>query len=342
MARNRQFKLSLYRKRQIFWVAARDRETGDVRHMSLHEKNPGLARALHEQLQGRWAAGEDIFPPRAPGAVVAPGSSWEAIAEGFCRSRKGKVTANTIANDRARLRLAGKHWGDPVPGRVTRAQVDSFLEWVQANRNKKTRNQYVMTIKNFFEWTIRRRLRGDNPAVDWKVIKAEHKPVVYLAKEEHDAVLATVRGHAAEAEVLLTLGCGGRLSEAERADWPEIDTDRKQWRIPQTKSGWPRTVPIPAAVARRLAELRPAVNHGRVPSVAHGRDMRVFLAWLRAESKAKKAGWLVFRHTYGSLRVQKGVSLYKVGEWLGHKDPRTTKDHYAVLAPDHYDPDVEI
>jgi hypothetical protein len=35
------------------------------------------------------------------------------------------------------------------------------------------------------------------------------------------------------------------------------------------------------------------------------------------------------------------VSLYKISIWMGHRDPRTTADHYATLAPG-YDADVEL
>lgn len=38
------------------------------------------------------------------------------------------------------------------------------------------------------------------------------------------------------------------------------------------------------------------------------------------------------RHAFAGSLVSGGVSLYAVGELLGHRDPRTTK-RYAALAP---------
>jgi len=50
-------------------------------------------------------------------------------------------------------------------------------------------------------------------------------------------------------------------------------------------------------------------------------------------------GWHCFRHTFASRLAQKGISLYKVAEWLGHSDIRTTRI-YAHLASG-FDADIE-
>ena len=41
-------------------------------------------------------------------------------------------------------------------------------------------------------------------------------------------------------------------------------------------------------------------------------------------------GWHLFRHTFASRAAQAGVSLYKLAQWLGHSDIRTTQ-RYAHL-----------
>ena len=55
--------------------------------------------------------------------------------------------------------------------------------------------------------------------------------------------------------------------------------------------------------------------------------------------KCTGRGWHLFRHTFASRLVQAGVSLYKVAEWMGHSDVRTTRI-YAHLAQG-YDTDIE-
>ena len=45
----------------------------------------------------------------------------------------------------------------------------------------------------------------------------------------------------------------------------------------------------------------------------------------------------VMRHTFASLAAQAGVSLYKIGVWMGHSSSEVT-EIYAHLAA--YDPDI--
>jgi integrase len=45
----------------------------------------------------------------------------------------------------------------------------------------------------------------------------------------------------------------------------------------------------------------------------------------------------VLRHTFASLAAQQGVSLYKIGSWMGHTMAEVT-EIYAHLAQ--YDPDI--
>jgi integrase len=58
-------------------------------------------------------------------------------------------------------------------------------------------------------------------------------------------------------------------------------------------------------------------------------------------AKVKRPGkaWHLFRHTFASMAVQAGISLYQVMKWLGHSDFKTVQ-RYAHLAPE-YTPEIE-
>jgi site-specific recombinase XerD len=46
----------------------------------------------------------------------------------------------------------------------------------------------------------------------------------------------------------------------------------------------------------------------------------------------------VMRHTFASLAAQAGISLYKIGQWMGHSSSEVT-EIYAHLAA--YDADID-
>ena len=57
------------------------------------------------------------------------------------------------------------------------------------------------------------------------------------------------------------------------------------------------------------------------------------------EIRGEKIRWNVFRHTFASLLVQEGVSIFKVAAWMGN-DIAICQRHYAAMMPD-VDPDID-
>jgi site-specific recombinase XerD len=55
--------------------------------------------------------------------------------------------------------------------------------------------------------------------------------------------------------------------------------------------------------------------------------------------KAVGRGWHLLRHTFASRAVQAGVTIEKIGGWMGHSSAAATRI-YAHLA-ESYDPDIE-
>jgi integrase len=63
-------------------------------------------------------------------------------------------------------------------------------------------------------------------------------------------------------------------------------------------------------------------------------------AWMEAKKKRDtelktilgRIGWNAFRHTFGSLLAQGGVSLDKISSWMGNT-PEVCRRHYAQFIP---------
>ncbi|MCD7897649.1 MAG: hypothetical protein LUG50_13400 [Planctomycetaceae bacterium] len=50
------------------------------------------------------------------------------------------------------------------------------------------------------------------------------------------------------------------------------------------------------------------------------------------EAQLERIGWNSFRHTFGSLLAQSGVSLDKICAWMGNT-PEVCRRHYARFIP---------
>ena len=144
-----------------------------------------------------------------------------------------------------------------------------------------------------------------------------------------------VSSHAAAAIRLLMLtGC--RLREILRLQWDEVDLERAELRLRDSKTG-PRTVPLSPPAARVLAD-RPRVPDS--PWVIPGRGAGRHLMTLDGPWNRVRAGAGLedvrlhdLRHSFASRALALGESLPVIGKLLGHSEVQTTA-RYAHLAED--------
>ena len=121
------------------------------------------------------------------------------------------------------------------------------------------------------------------------------------------------------------------------AKWVDFDFERRLWRIPTTKLGKPRHVPLSDGALSILTNM-PRVKE--CPWVfANPKTKKpfvsIFSAWDTARRKAGLADVRIhdLRHSFASLLINSGRSLYEVQKLLGHTQIKTTQ-RYAHLAPE--------
>ena len=135
-----------------------------------------------------------------------------------------------------------------------------------------------------------------------------------------------------------------RRGEILNLRWSDIDLDRRQLTIRDSKNGESRTVEINSHLADTLGSLERRSDSPLVFPSRHGQaynDIRAsFLA------ACQKAGITAFRfhdlrHTFASHLVMKGIDLTTVKELLGHKTIQMTL-RYSHLSQGHKKKAVEI
>jgi integrase len=142
-------------------------------------------------------------------------------------------------------------------------------------------------------------------------------------------------GPHAAAGLRLALFTGARSGEITSAQWSHIDWQRKQIRLPDSKTNEPRTIHLSDAaieVLKSLPRVGSFVIAGRYKDEPHQNLTR---AWIiaRAYGGLHDVRLHDLRHSYASLAAGRGVSLQMIGKLLGHKVPATTM-RYAHLARD--------
>lgn len=188
-------------------------------------------------------------------------------------------------------------------------------------------------------------------AVQWKIPGAEVNPLASIphfeannARERYLTAAETERVKAAiEASpnpqlrfiVPLLLLTGARKRELLDARWENFDLDQRRWRIPLSKSGRARFVPLSQAALDVLAQV-PRWDDCSfvVPNPQTKLPYKdVFYVWNKARIEAGVPDVRLhdLRHTFASNVISNGQSLYVVGQILGHARV-TTSQRYSHLS----------
>jgi integrase len=151
--------------------------------------------------------------------------------------------------------------------------------------------------------------------------------------------LATAEGqepHSALAAIRLLVLTGCRLSEILTLEWAWVDFARACLRLPDSKTG-AKVVPLGAPALRLLASLPREDDSPYVLPAQRGNGHFVGIqkVWQRIRDAAKLPDVRIhdLRHSFASIAVSGGDSLYLVGKVLGHRQARTT-ERYAHLKDD--------
>ncbi|WP_175771962.1 tyrosine-type recombinase/integrase [Paraburkholderia phenazinium] len=137
---------------------------------------------------------------------------------------------------------------------------------------------------------------------------------------------ATVRDY-----ILISLMTGARRSNVLAMSWDEVNLDRSEWRIPETKNGTPQRVPlVPEAVGILRARKKSAAcvdSQFVFPGSGDtGHLVEPKKAWKIILDKADIADLRLhdLRRTMGSWQAGTGANLSVIGRSLNHKSTATT------------------
>ena len=203
-----------------------------------------------------------------------------------------------------------------------------------------TCNRMLVLMRYMFNLAKKWKVPGAdfNPTIGVPMYEANNARERYLTAEETQRLkVALVRSDNTQLQYIvpLLLMTGARKRELLEAQWEHFDLERRSWRIPMSKSGKARYVPLSATVLEVLAQLPrwPGCPYlvpnpkTRVPYVS------VFSSWNTARKHAglPEVRMHDLRHSMASNMVNSGRSIYEVAKVLGHTQLKTSQ-RYSHLS----------
>jgi integrase len=201
-------------------------------------------------------------------------------------------------------------------------------------------NRLLIMMRYIFNLALRWEIPGvkTNPTRNVPLMAENNKKERYLSEDEARRLYASVCK--SENEILkfivpMLILTGARKREALDARWEDFDFERRLWRIPTTKLGRPRFVPLSDGVMSLLTTMPRNLKSDYVFAnpTTNRPFVSVFCAWDTARKRAGLADVRIhdLRHSFASLLINSGRSLFEVQRLLGHTQVKTTQ-RYAHLS----------
>ena len=201
-----------------------------------------------------------------------------------------------------------------------------------------TCNRILASLKSICALALEHNLfpSGQCPSDKISPLKTPGVRECYLTEEQATQVMYELdRSEKPEAKIAkLLILTGARKSEIRKARWEHVHLEQRLLTVPISKSGKARHIPLSdeaVEIFRSIPQVPgcPWVFPGHAP----GKPLSdIYLFWNKLRRKLGLNNIRVhdLRHTFASLLVNAGHSLYEVQNLLGHSDPRTTM-RYAHL-----------
>ena len=214
-------------------------------------------------------------------------------------------------------------------------------QWIREAKAPGTINKYLVLLRYVFNLAIRWEVPGVtvNPTKEVALLQVDNKRQRFLTSDEAQSLINAVRNSeniVLEPIVSMLLITGARKREVLDARWEYIDWQRRLWKIPITKAGKARYVPLCAAALELLeSRKQPSGHSGYIfPNPKTDEPFSsVYYSWDTARKQAGLDDLRMhdLRHSFASFLINGGRSLYEVQQLLGHSNSSMTQ-RYAHLA----------
>lgn len=286
--------------------------------------------------QARRRAAEinsDVAHGLNPGEVKRGRKAELTFGELFAEylERHSKPNKKTWTEDQSKyINYLAKPLGNKKLSAIDRASIATIHSSVTKAGHAITANRVKALVSSVFGWAISAGLWETNPAMGIKLnkeqsrdrfIQGDELPRFFraLADEQND----TMRDY-----FLLSLLTGARRSNVLAMQWADVNLDRAEWRIKETKNGTPQVVALsPEAVEVLQNRKSPEPSQFVFPGIGKaGHLAEPKKGWRRILERAGIADLRIhdLRRTLGSWQAKTGASMAIIGKSLNHKNPNTT------------------
>lgn len=278
----------------------------------------------------------DDFPPAAVQIQPITLSKFRDEYIDYIQVTKSKHYVRSI---KLSFRLLIKYTGDIHLNKLDLRTLDKFITHT-FSRTPRGSGLYYRTLKAAFSKAVAWNYLYENPLKKIKAPKVAKLLPVFISETELHLIIGNTSEQFLKDLFLTSFYTGMRIGELVNMKWSWIDLSQNIITVQcsesfTTKSKKERIIPICATLRNTLLNRFPKIVKissddyvfTRIPGIKLNEDYvsKKFKKVIRAVGLSDKIHFHTLRHSFASLLVQRGVSLYVVKELLGHENIITTQ-----------------
>ncbi len=222
------------------------------------------------------------------------------------------------------------------PKQVDKMDITEYLATLAARKVSGTsRARKVAAIREYFRYCEEHGLITRSPATTIEVPKREQKARTYLQPSEYTKMLSLAGSNVRDYAILqVFLQTGVRVSELCNLRLDDVNFEGRALLVRAGKGGGAREIELEKKVLHALKNYlaaRPRILDDHLFLNRDGEPLgergvrKLVVKYVNAAQITKKASCHSLRHTFATYKAQRGVSSFRLKEWLGHRNLNTTE-----------------
>ncbi|MFA6469255.1 MAG: site-specific integrase [Bacteroidota bacterium] len=232
--------------------------------------------------------------------------------------------------------------GDLRINKYTMRHIDQYKSSRQETLLPRSVNRELQALRSLMYLAVRWEFLKHNPFANVKMLRVPESKPKFLTRTQAAHFINTITEGWLRDLVFFAINTGLRRAEITHLTWDKVDFENRILIVQsdanfKTKAGKSRIVPMNEGVFDLLNGYNATRKFDLVFNFEGKkiREDRLTKGFKRFLKIAELDTWLTFhhlRHTFASLLVQDGVSIYEVQKLLGHSTITVT-EIYAHLQP---------
>jgi integrase len=223
-----------------------------------------------------------------------------------------------------RLRTLNNYFGGYSLQEITPQAIERFRsERVHSGEARSTINRRMALLKRMLNLAIDWGYLKENPVCKIRFFSEKENERVRVLTEAEESRLLELSPGLLRPLIQVALHTGMRRGEILNMKWSDVDLATNDIRIPHSKSGRPRFVPINQTLRGVLMGLRERDPKGVL--VFPCKSVRTAFENACKKAEIKEFTFHDLRRTFGTRLLERGVNIVTISRYYGHSSVLVTQ-----------------